>query len=287
MVPVLMYHRLVDDPADVYERTPEAFRSELQRLANEDYVPVTARAYVTRSIDIPAGKHPLVLTFDDSTVDQLAFGPSGKPKPDTAVGILRSVAREHADFRPVATFFVNGQPFAARDGGKRALTWLHEQGFEIGNHTYGHVTLAKLSAAEVQREIAKLHRRVTSAVPGAAITTMAFPRGVRPTEPKNAARGSWQGTSYDYAGLFLVGARPAPSPYSADFDPLGIPRIRSQGLDAKGGEYSSTRWLDFLEKNPAKRYTSDGDPERISFPESKGGQLAAEPAGRHGEPNPY
>lgn len=287
MVPVLMYHRLVDDPADVYERTPEAFRSELQRLASQGYVPVTARAYVSGNMDIPAGKHPVVLTFDDSTVDQLAFDSSGEPKPDTAVGILRSVAREHADFRPVATFFVNQQPFAARDGGKRALTWLHEHGFEIGNHTDGHTTLAKLSAAGVQREIAKLHRMVTSAVPGAAITTMAFPRGVRPTEPKNALRGSWQGTTYDYAGLFLVGARPAPSPYSADFDPLGIPRIRSQERDTEGGEYSSARWLSFLEKNSAKRYTSDGDPERISFPEGKADQLAADLTGRDGEPNPY
>lgn len=287
MVPVLMYHRLVEDPAGVYQRTPEAFRSELERLAREGYVPVTAAEYVTGRIDIPPGKHPVVLTFDDSTTDQLAFGPPGKPKPDTAVGILLSVAREHPGFRPVATFFVNRAPFAMPNGGKRALTWLHAHGFEIGNHTYDHVNLAELSATGVQRQIAKLHRMITSAVPDAQVTTMAPFGGVRPTEPRLALHGSWHGIEYDYAGVFLVGASPAPSPYSADFDPLGIPRIRSQANEGPGAKYSSTRWLNFLEKHPARRYTSDGDPTRISFPKEKADQLAGDLKGRDSKTNPY
>jgi peptidoglycan/xylan/chitin deacetylase (PgdA/CDA1 family) len=60
-----MYHRIVAAPQSVYDRTPAQFRAELDRLAAEDYVPVTAKEVATRAIDIPAGKHPVVLTFDD------------------------------------------------------------------------------------------------------------------------------------------------------------------------------------------------------------------------------
>ena len=64
-VPVLMYHRITPTPTSVYDRTPQDFRAELERLAAEDYVPVTATDYATGHIDIPAGKHPVVITFDD------------------------------------------------------------------------------------------------------------------------------------------------------------------------------------------------------------------------------
>lgn len=273
MVPVLMYHQIVDNPSNVYERTPEAFRAELERLARAGYVPVTAADYVTGAIDIPAGKHPVVLTFDDSTIDQLAFNSSGEPKLDTAVGILLSVAEDHPSFRPVATFFVNRNPFTL---GKRGLRWLHEHGFEIGNHTYDHVNLEEQSANGVQRQIAKLHRMITSAVPDAEVSTLALPLGARPDTLKLAARGSWHGTSYDYDGVFLVGARPAPSPYDTDFDPLEIPRIRSGDLKGPEARWCSTRWLNYLDKHPGERYTSDGDPSRISFPEKKSDQLASD-----------
>lgn len=272
VVPVLMYHRIVPDPSGVYERTPEGFRTELERLAREGYVPVTAAAYATGRLDIPAGRHPVVLTFDDSTHDQLAFGASGQPETDTAVRILRSVADDYPHFRPVATFFVTGDPFALPDG-EPALSWLHEHGFEIGNHTHGHANLGELSAAATQRELAKVERMVTAAVPNADVTTMALPLGVSPEEAELATHGSWRGTSYDYAGVFLVGARPAPSPYAADFDRLAIPRIRSQSTDGPEAKWSSARWLDYLDSHPDERYTSDGDPSHISFPEGRADQL--------------
>jgi hypothetical protein len=62
-----------------------------------------------------------------------------------------------------------------------------------------------------------------------------------------------------------------------DYDPLEIPRIRSEGKikeeDCK--RFCSTAWLDWLAKNPDKRYTSDGDPTVISYPAAKAGFLAA------------
>lgn len=276
MVPVLMYHRIVPDASGVYERTPDEFRAELERLAREGYVPVTAAAYASGQIDIPAGTHPVVLTFDDSTQDQVALDSSGQPEADTALGILLSVADAYPDFRPVATFFVTGDPFALPDGGRLALSWLQEHGFEIGNHTYTHANLGELSAGEIQREVAKVHRMVNAAAPGADVTTAALPLGISPENDELAAHGSWENVDYAYDGVFLVGARPAPSPHTEDFDRLAIPRVRSQGKEGPGAKWSSTRWLNYLDRHPDERYTSDGDPSRVSFPEERAHRLAGD-----------
>lgn len=53
LVPVLMYHRIVPEPTSVYDRTPEDFRAELQRLADEDYVPVTTAELASGDLDLP------------------------------------------------------------------------------------------------------------------------------------------------------------------------------------------------------------------------------------------
>src|SRR5581483_4822119 len=85
LVPVLMYHQLVSHPVGDYEITPADFRAEMETLAADGYVPITARQLVTRRIDIPAGRHPVVLTFDDATVGQFRLGADGQPLGGTAV----------------------------------------------------------------------------------------------------------------------------------------------------------------------------------------------------------
>src|SRR4051794_35517841 len=61
-IPVLMFHRVIDKPGTTDDRTPAQFRSDLERLVQDGYVPITAAEYVTGKIDIPAGKHAVVLT---------------------------------------------------------------------------------------------------------------------------------------------------------------------------------------------------------------------------------
>lgn len=266
-VPVLMYHRIVPKPSSVYDRSPQDFRAELERLADEDYVPVTAAEYSTGDLDIPAGTHPVVLTFDDSTNSQLDFGPDGAPVPDCAVGILLDVADRHPQFRPVATFFVNTEPFSAA-GGAKALAWLHQHGFEVGNHTANHGRLNGLGRSGVQREIATNQKAINAAVPDADVVSMGLPFGIQPEPAELALRGRYNGTEYRHHGAYLVGANPAPSPYTTSFAPEGIPRIRSAGPKAEDARFGSSRWLDQLADGTVPRYTSDGDPERISYPES-------------------
>jgi peptidoglycan/xylan/chitin deacetylase (PgdA/CDA1 family) len=266
VVPVLMYHRIVAKPSSVYDRTPADFRAELERLARTDYVPITTADFVSGKIDVPAGKHPVVLTFDDGDPSAFALGKDGQPAEGTAVRILQEVAAAHPGFRPVASFYVNADPFGGGSAGQEGLAWLHEHGFEIGNHTYGHTNLSSASDSEARQDIARGDQAIRQALPGYRPTTLALPFGAQSGTEGLVLRG----TGYDYAGALLVGANPAPSPYSVDFDPEAVPRIRSQGADGEGAKYGSTVWLDELEADPGIRYTSDGDPEVISYPEGTG-----------------
>ncbi|MFD3703908.1 polysaccharide deacetylase family protein [Nocardia sp. NPDC058658] len=256
-VPVLMYHQIAADPAGEYDQTPQEFRDELERLYREGYRPVTAAQYISGDLDVPAGTHPVVLTFDDSTRSQLSFTDSGAVAPDSAAGILAEFDTRYPDFRPVATFYVNNDPFG---GDPRALPWLVANGHEIGAHTADHANLASLDADGVQRELVQNIRAVTTA--GITVRTMALPLGVYPRDKTLASAGSWDGTSYRFDAVMLVGSNPAPSPYGK-VDPGAVPRIRS-GRGAV--PFDSAHWLDWLAANPDQRYTADGDPTRISFP---------------------
>lgn len=277
LVPVLMYHQLTPNPVSEYDQTPTEFRAELRRLYREDYRPVTTAQLVSGDIDLPAGTHPVVLTFDDSTASQIRIGKDGEPKPGTMVGILTEFGEKHDDFTPTGTFYVNAHPFA---GDERALAWLHDNGYEIGAHTSTHANLGSLDGAGVQRELVSNITGIKDAAPGAMVRTMALPLGIFPGDRRLVRRGSWNGQSYRFDGVMLVGAEPAPSPF-AGLDGGGIPRIRS----GKGRvKFDSAYWLDWLAEHPKQRYTSDGQPDVVSFPK----RLADDVVDLRGaEENPY
>ncbi|WP_424186411.1 polysaccharide deacetylase family protein [Actinokineospora sp. G85] len=266
-VPVLMYHRVIADPSSVYDRSPADFRAELERLAGEGYVTVTAGQYAKGEIDIPAGAHPVVLTFDDGDPSQFALTADGSPAPGTAVAIMREVAAAHPAFRGVGSFFVNADPFGD-PGGLRTVPWLREHGMEVGNHTLTHVNLRNAGPETAQQDIARGDQAIRRA--GGAPEVLALPFGILPREPGLAVDGAAEGVEYHYRGALLVGANPAPSPYSAAFDPVRIPRIRSQAATGKEAELASTVWLDKLAADPAARFTSDGVADRVSFPKDAG-----------------
>ncbi|GII83783.1 xylanase [Sphaerisporangium siamense] len=274
-IPVLMYHRIVPKPAGTDDRTPEQFRTELERLAREGYVPITAREYTTGKIAIPAGRHPVVLTFDDSSPSQLTLDGSGKPKPDTAVGILMDVARKHPGFRPVGTFYVIKDMFGTFGAEAQAQTlgWLRDNGFDVGNHTRDHLNLRGRSQDQVMGQIAAGHKLITDLI-RTAPATLALPYGNQPSTKNWAMRGDAGNVHYTYTGVFLAGYTPAASPFSKDFDPLGIPRIRAMDKVGDCARFCSTAWLDWLNAHPEDRYTSDGDVRTVAYPKFKGPYVA-------------
>ncbi|WP_245623005.1 polysaccharide deacetylase family protein [Spirillospora albida] len=268
-VPVIMYHRILDRPELPLDRSGAELYAELTRLAKSGYVPITAAQLAAGWVDVPAGRHPVVLTFDDSTPGHFGLDAQGAPKPETAVGIIHRVARENPGFRPVATFYLNEDVFGL-DGAQAAagLKWLVQNGFELGNHTVNHPDLSGLSAKEVAREIGGMEDRIR-ALTGLRSTTLAYPFGAVPRDK------GWR-ERYPFKGVFLAGWRPSDSPFADEFDRWAIHRVRSEGKIKENDctKFCSTAWLDHLDEHPDERYTSDGDPRTVVFPKMLEDRLA-------------
>ncbi|HVE27952.1 MAG TPA: polysaccharide deacetylase family protein [Sporichthya sp.] len=253
-IPVLMYHQIIARPGPD-DLTPDAFRSELQTLYERNFRPVLAADLAAGHIDVPAGTHPVVLTFDDSTVSQARIGDDGEPMPGTALGMIEAFGRDHPDFRPTATFFINTYPPPFVD--ERVIPWLVSHGYEVAAHTRTHANLRALSAAGVQAEIATNIAELEAAAPGYRVTTLAYPFGNPPLARDLAVRGEGNGTSYCLDGAFGVDEVAAGPPYRRGFDPLWIPRV---------GTGDAAALLAALQVHPERLYVSDGDPDVISFP---------------------
>ncbi|MET8861393.1 polysaccharide deacetylase family protein [Nonomuraea sp. NPDC004580] len=269
-IPVLMFHRIVPKPQTTDDRSPQQFRADLERLVKEGYVPVSAGELVTGKIDIPAGKHPVVLTFDDSSPSQLTLNAMGVPQKDTAVAILKEVAAAHPGWKPKATFYVTRDMFGktVREEQAQALLWLKDNGFELGNHTRDHYNLRGRSQKEVEEQIGSIGKEI-EALSYVKPVTIALPYGNQPSKKNWALRGK----AYKHAGAFLAGYTPAPAPFSKAFDPAGIPRIKVMEKKGDCAQFCSEAWLDWLKKNPDMRYTSDGDPRTVAYPKFKAPSL--------------
>ena len=186
------------------------------------------------------------------------------------MGVMLEFARTHPGFEPAGTFYVLREPFGGVEEGPELLRWLVANGFELGNHTPDHIPLGTLGPTEVQSQLARGAKILTDAVPGYRVRTMALPLGSMPKPASLAVRGRWRGLSYRHDGVFLVGANPAPSPFSTDFDAAAIPRIRSSHRPCTGErDFTACFWLRELTRNPRLRYVSDGDPKKITFPRSQ------------------
>src|SRR5581483_5556070 len=153
LVPVLMHHQ-IRLHGSVYDLTPSQLLGELTRLWRDGFYPIRAEDLATGHLDVPEGRSPVVLTFDDADNNQVGFLPDGRLDPNTGLGILESFAASHPGFPAVATFFV---PKNAFDGNGstpgKTLRWLVEHGFELGNHTRDHVALNTIGADAVQRQL--------------------------------------------------------------------------------------------------------------------------------------
>lgn len=259
-VPVLEYHH-IEPKEERWTRTPANFRKDLETLHKLGYQPVSLMEYVNGTMDLPPGKSPVVFTFDDSDPGQFRYlgtGPNAKLDPNCAVAIMRDFAQKHPDFPAKATFYVLPSLFEQPEFKERKLRELQEWGFEIGNHSYSHPALRKLSRAEGMKELAKGVKVTTDILPGYKVQSIALPFGSIPKDESILRGGAAEGVTYRHEAAMLVGANPAPSPYSKNFKPFRIPRI--QATDTV--EPKMSFWIKQLERN---KYRSDGDPNTITI----------------------
>jgi len=271
-VMILMYHVIGAAKEADWVQTAENFRRDLQNFYEQGYSLISLQDLVENNIETPAGRTPLVLTFDDGTAGHFRYSMQNGPKsidPNCAVGILLSFAKEHPDFGHTATFYVNDRPFGQQEYWEEKLPHLVELGFDLGNHTLSHPKLSKLKNEQVQKELAGLAQMVEQRVPGYQVTSLALPHGISPQEPALAAAGVFNGYSYKNLAILRVGANPALAPNVQGFDPARLPRVQASSAEL-------SKWLQYFRQNPQEKYISDGDPETIAIPAAQENQLNKE-----------
>jgi peptidoglycan/xylan/chitin deacetylase (PgdA/CDA1 family) len=234
-IPVLEYH-LIGEPEGRWQRTPANFRADLERLLAEGYYPVNLRDLAQGNLSmVPAGKRPIVLTFDDSSIEQFRILPDGSVDPNSAVGILLAFHEAHpADWPLRATFFVLqdvdvperilfGQPELAQQKLQMLVDW----GMEVGSHTVSHANLAESSPEEIKRQLALSQQGLKKLLPNYEVVSLSLPFGLYPEDETLLVSGTYQGQTYQYWAAVEVSGGLTPSPYSQDFNPYHILRIQA------------------------------------------------------------
>lgn len=268
---IIMYHKIVDYPTSSnLERNADDFKNDLQRLYDEGYRLISIKDLINNDINIENGYTPVVLTFDDGW--STAFSLTDKagelvPRENCGVDIINKFTEEHPDFGKAAVFYINGylEPFKGAGTLEERFRYLLDNGYELGNHTYSHSNLSKLSGTEIQNEIVSLDLYVKYVIPDAEMLSFCYPYGIRPKEDMRelALNGEYTEKAYSYQWALRAGPSNASAvPNHIKFDPLNIPRVRGTN-----NEKMDLWWfLDYYKENPHLKYVSDGDPKTISVP---------------------
>ena len=288
-VPVMMYHGIVNKKSsetsytggnvdkDGYNRTVEAFKEDLEFYYQNGYRMIRAIDYVNGIIDVPYGKSPIVLTFDDGNTNNIKVNGvtlDGEIIIDenSAVGVLESFKKKYPDFNVTATFFVNGSLFQQSEYNEKILKWLVENGYDIGNHTKTHVNFSNASTNESEEEVGFVYNKLDSIIPDKYVKLVALPFG-SPYKKTHAnfshiINSNYNGINYETVSTFRVGWMPDYSPFSKDFDKEFIMRVRA--YDNNGVDFDIDASFRILEKN---RYVSDGNVDTIVIKESDASYL--------------
>jgi peptidoglycan/xylan/chitin deacetylase (PgdA/CDA1 family) len=268
---VLEYHQFGPEPAQ-FMRTPDQFRGDLQWLYDNNFYVVGLHDVLDFSIDIPAGKRPVAITFDDSSVGQFRLIPQPDGNlavdPDCAIGIMEDFFARHPDFGRGGHFAILPEqafnwPDASdqNDYGQMKVRWLVDNGYEIGNHTYSHANLAELDDDDIMYELAEANKAILRLVPDAQIRVITLPYGMFPPGGDDTLfRGfTYEGRYYEWDGSLLIGANPSESPISTEYDPYWIARIQAFDEELE-------RWFEVIEDNPGILFVSDGNPNTVTVP---------------------
>ncbi|MDB5262290.1 MAG: polysaccharide deacetylase family protein [Adhaeribacter sp.] len=180
-VPVLCYHQIRDwtardsKSAKDYIVPEAAFRAQLKMLADSGYqtiLPDQLYAYLTTGAPLPP--KPIMLTFDDTALDQYTVA-----------------APEMAKYGFKGVFFIMtvslGRP---RYMSKTQVKELADAGHVIGSHTWDHQNVKKLKGKDWETQIDKPTKQL-EAITGQPIKYFAYPFGLWNAEaiPELKSRG--------------------------------------------------------------------------------------------------
>lgn len=291
VVPIIMYHTFTSDRANTtdWTRSFDGFRQQLQQLYDLGFVTIPMRDLLTNQIDVPLGKHPVVLTFDDASasqflIDEAADG-SITPRANSAVGVLEAFFAKHPDFGHSATFaVVPNYCFSDADIDEvnsyrtcdAKIKWLADRGYEIANHTMDHTNLGTVTVEGFVDEVGATTQWIDERVTGPANLSrvLVLPYGGRPSPGSSVDKvlNGWfryDGVDYYLDAIVDVAGGPMYSPSSTWFDPGKITRLNS---DPASFDYL----VELASGSTTTVYTSDGNPDTVTVPNPVPDYLANE-----------
>ena len=284
-VPIMMYHGIHDKvnddteytggnvDKDGYQRTKEAFINDLEFYYNSGYRMIRLDDYIDGNINVELGKSPIILTFDDGLINNIKVtGLDEKGEiiidPNSAVGILESFKVKYPDYNVTATFFINGGIFQQEEYNEKILKWLVSHGYDIGNHTYTHVNFSKVDGNRTIEEVGKIYDLLDNIIPNEYVNIVALPFGSPYTlehdNMKYIFDTDYNGKSYSTKSTLRVGWESESSPFSNEFNPKFLKRIRA--YDNNGKEFDIEMNFKLLENT---KYISDGDVNTVVIPSDK------------------
>lgn len=285
-IPIVMFHNFIENLADttdnLYTTSFSAFEELLETLYNEGYRLISMRDFIDHNIDVPAGKKPMVFSFDDGTPGQFSLiEENGKlvVNPRSAVGIMIKFNEKHPDFGLKGIFYLNmdkGDKTFEGDGTlKERLEILLSYGFEVGNHTWGHFDFTTAqNRQQINETLGKNEKKLKEVIEGVSFYSLALPFGSRPSEDIRDAlvSGTFEGVEYKNETIMAVGAQPSKPTIHVDYDPAYVGRIRAQGKVQE--PYDLTFWLPKMTRE--RMYISDGDPSTVVVPEGMESKIDTE-----------
>ncbi len=281
-VPIMMYHGIHNKKnsdteytggnvdKDGYQRTAEAFRNDLEFYYKEGYRMIRLTDYVDGNVDVELGKSPIILTFDDgleNSIKVTGLDSNGEIiiDPNSAVGILEEFKKKYPDYNVTATFFINGGIFGQEKYNEKILNWLVDHGYDVGNHTNTHVNFSTVNAARSEEEVGKVYKILDQIIPGKYVNIVALPFGspydLDHSNMPHIFSATYDGKTYETKSALRVGWKSESSPFSSDFNPKFLKRIRA--YDNNGVEFDIEMNFKLLSNN---RYISDGDKDTIVVP---------------------
>ena len=155
-----------------------------------------------------------------------------------------------------------------------------DNGYSLGNHTIDHRGMKDIENKEIiQEAIGKQVKNINDILPNYNVNTYALCYGQRPGEELEVylEKGTYENINYENIAILNVGWDPALSPIDINFNPLSLSRIRASEMKVDNvGMYN---WIEFFDKNPSKRYISDGLKEVVTIPKDKEEKMDLEKLG--------
>lgn len=281
-VPIMMYHGIQNlknsdtnyiggnIDKDGYHRTSEAFINDLEFYYQNGYRMIRLTEYIDGKMNVELGKSPIILTFDDGLSNNIKINGVDSQgnliiDPNCAVGILESFKEKYPDYNVTATFFVNAGLFGQEEYNDKILNWLIENGYDIGNHTYSHVNFSNVDYNKTQEEVGSMYNILENIIPNKYVNIVALPFGspysLEHENMNYIFDSNYNGKNYKTKATLRVGWKSESSPFSIDFNPKFLKRIRA--YDNEGKDFDIDMNFKLLNEN---RYVSDGNIDTVVVP---------------------